>query len=112
MSNFTDLENSIMDCWGITDELQHLAEYGSDARIVKLLQSLATVYDFKMERLNDLFENCLKEYYELKNKKPLLDVTIERIATKHADIGGDIPADKWIAFAREVIEADEDYIPW
>lgn len=112
MGKFTDLEDSIMDCWGITDELQRCAEYGSDARTIKLLQSLAVVQDFKMERLNDLYEDCLEEYYKIKNKKPLLDGTIERIADKYADIGGDIPADKWIAFAREVIAADEDDLPW
>lgn len=112
MNSFTDLEDSIMDCWSITDELQRCAEYGSDARTIKLLQSLAVVQDFKMERLNDLFEDCLKEYYELKNKKPLLDSTIERIADKYADVVGDISADKWIAFAREILEADEDPLPW
>ena len=112
MSNFTDLEDSIMDCWGVITDLLGIKEASEDTSTQKLLSSIHTLYNFKFERMLDLYENCLKEHYELKNKKPLLDVTIERIADKYADIGGDIPADKWIAFAREVIEADEDYIPW
>lgn len=67
MSRFIDLEDSIMDCWGITDELRAFAGYSKDPHAIKLLQSLATVYDFKMERLSNLYEDCLKEHYELKN---------------------------------------------
>ena len=117
MSNFTEMEDAIMDCWSITDELQHFAEYGSDARTTKLLQSLAVVYDFKMERMNDLYELCLKDYYELKNastpgKIHLTDKRIEDIACEFADYGGDINRDKWVAFARAVIKDHEDDVPW
>ena len=67
MSNFTDLEDAIMGCWGVADDLRAYAEYASDERTTKLLTSLADVYDFKMERLNDISELCLKDYYELKH---------------------------------------------
>ena len=67
MSNFTDLEDAIMTCWAVADDLRAFAEYASDERTTKLLTSLADVYDFKMERLNDISELCLKDYYELKH---------------------------------------------
>jgi len=112
VSNFTEMEDAIMDCWGITDELQHFAEYESDARTTKLLQSLAVVYDFKMERMNDLYELCLKDYYELKNKLSITDDRIEDIACEFSDYGGDINRDKWVPFARAVIKEQENDVPW
>jgi hypothetical protein len=111
------MEDAIMDCWSITDELQHFAEYGSDARTTKLLQSLAVVYDFKMERMNDLYELCLKDYYELKNastpgKIHLTDKLIEDIAQEFADLDGGIFCDKWVPYARAVIKEQENDVPW
>lgn len=123
MGKFMDLEESIMDCWSVTDELRAFAEHSKEPRTIKLLQSLATVYDFKMERLNDLYEDCLKEHYELKNaptqgKVYLTDSIIEDVATEFADYGGDISREKWVPFARsiigeqEVANQKEDDLPW
>ena len=111
MSNFTELEDALMDCWGVTNDLKACAEHCKDENMTDILNAYALVYDFKMERMFDIFELCIKDYYELKNKSPLSDTTIEVIAEKYADLGGDIPCDKWVPFARDVLRKKED-TPW
>lgn len=115
MSNFTEMEDAIMDCWGVVNDLRSFAQRADGLESRKLLESLATVYDFKMDRMYDLYELCLKDYYELKNpspKAPLTDKRIEDIACEFADYGGDINREKWVAFARAVIKDHEDDVPW
>ena len=115
MSNFTVLEDSIMDCWSVVNDLRNYAQRPSGLESRKLLEGLAEVYDFKMDRMYDLYELCLKDYYELKNKPPkthLTDKRLEDIACEFADYGGDINRDKWVAFARAVIKDYENEVPW
>ena len=115
MSNFTVLEDSIMDCWTVVNDLRNYAKRPTMLDSSKLLEGFAEVYDFKMDRMYDLYELCLKDYYELKNKPaktPLTDKRLEDIACEFADYGGDINRDKWVAFARAVIKDYEDEVPW
>ncbi len=114
MSNFTDLEDAISDCWSIVTDLRHfIKKYPDDPRL-KILNSFAEMYDYKFERAFDLSEDCLKEYYiiQQRNKTSISDATIEKIAEKHSDFGGDISREKWISFAREVLAAKTDELPW
>ena len=115
MSNFTVLEDAIMDCWSVVNDLRNYAKRPTMLDSSKLLEGFAEVYDFKMDRMYDLYELCLKDYYELKNKPaktPLTDKRLEDIACEFADYGGDINRDKWVAFARAVIKDYEDEVPW
>lgn len=117
MSNFTEMEDAIMDCWGVVNDLRNYAQRPTMLDSSKLLESIANVYDFKIDRMYDLYELCLKDYYELKNiptkgKIHLTDKLIEDIACEFADYGGDINRDKWVAFARAVIKEQENDVPW
>lgn len=65
MSVYTDMEESIMDCWMVVDDLRAMAD--SELGITpELLKSFAHVYAFKFSRLAELHEDALKEYYTLK----------------------------------------------
>lgn len=66
MSVYTDMEESIMDCWGVIDDLKAMGERGEEAISPELLLAFAEVYTFKFSRLADLHEDALKEYYTLK----------------------------------------------
>jgi hypothetical protein len=65
MSIYTDMEESIMDCWTVVDDLQALAE-NEEQVPSSLLWAFAEVYAFKFSRLAGLHEDALKEYYTLK----------------------------------------------
>jgi hypothetical protein len=65
MSVYTDMEESIMDCWTVVDDLQAMA--GNEEQVASsLLLAFAEVYAFKFSRLAGLHEDALKEYYTLK----------------------------------------------
>jgi hypothetical protein len=54
MSDRFDLEQQILDCWKITDDIKLLSDQdavGSDYK------SLVTVYEYKFEKLWQIFEN-------------------------------------------------------
>jgi hypothetical protein len=65
MSVYTDMEESIMDCWMVVDDLRAMAE-SEEAVPASLMMSFAQVYAFKFSRLAALHEDALKEYYTLK----------------------------------------------
>jgi hypothetical protein len=65
MSVYTDMEESIMDCWMVVDDLRAMAE-SEEAVPASLMMSFAQVYAFKFSRLAGLHEDALKEYYTLK----------------------------------------------
>ena len=73
MSNFTDLEDAISDCWSIVTDLRHfIKKYPDDPRL-KILSSFADMYDYKFERAFDLSEDCLRDYYEVRTFKSTQD---------------------------------------
>jgi hypothetical protein len=65
MSVYTEMEESIMDCWMVVDDLRAMAE-SEEAVPASLMMSFAQVYAFKFSRLAGLHEDALKEYYTLK----------------------------------------------
>jgi hypothetical protein len=65
MSVYTEMEESIMDCWMVVDDLRAMAE-SEEMVPASLLMSFAQVYAFKFSRLAQLHEDALKEYYTLK----------------------------------------------
>jgi hypothetical protein len=68
-----DLEQQIMDCWGVVDDIkcltkvQDIRSMTEDERQNYLL-GLQTIYQAKFEILFDLFEKFIKEYYEQTKK--------------------------------------------
>ncbi len=76
MGVYTKMEESIMDCWTVVDDLKAMAE--SELVITpELLKAFAHVYSFKFSRLADLHEDALKEYYTLKADSSIEDTVEE-----------------------------------
>jgi hypothetical protein len=73
MSVYTDMEESIMDCWMVVDDLRAMAE-SEEAVPASLMMSFAQVYAFKFSRLAGLHEDALKEYYTLKEDSSIEEV--------------------------------------
>ncbi len=69
-----DLEQQIMDCWGVVDDIKglyslpDLRRVGED-EMQNYLLGLQTIYQVKFERLFDTFEKYLKEQHEQKRVK-------------------------------------------
>lgn len=57
-----DLEQEIMDCWGIVEDLDivYHAHGDKDNELANVLLGLRTLYSLKFERLWDTFEDCVK----------------------------------------------------
>ena len=49
-----DLEEQIVECWSITDELKDLNSQD------ELVQAIALLYEHKFQRLWSTFEECVK----------------------------------------------------
>jgi hypothetical protein len=81
------MEESIMDCWGVIDDLKAMAEGGEDAVSASLLLAFAEVYTFKFSRLADLHEDALKEYYTLKEDGKI-SFSVDEMA--ELDLHGDL----------------------
>lgn len=66
MTHQFDLEQEILDCWGITDDLQTLIDrYDTMSEDDKLnvLIGLKTLYHMKFERTFETFEKLIREQY-------------------------------------------------
>ena len=86
MSVYTEMEESIMDCWMIVDDLRAMAESELDIS-PELLKSFAHVYAFKFSRLAELHEDALKEYYTLKGDSKI-SLSVDDMA--ELDLHGDL----------------------
>lgn len=58
MSDRFNLEQQILDCWKITDDIPTMEQQGANAAD---MTSLACVYEFKFKRLWETFENMVHE---------------------------------------------------
>lgn len=58
MTNRFDLEQQIMDCWKITDDIPMMEAQGAN---VADMTSLACVYEYKFKRLWETFETIIAE---------------------------------------------------
>ena len=62
MTDRFDLEQEIMKCWSITEDIQNFLaedELTPDQQQNYLL-GLATIYEVKFQKLWDAFENCVR----------------------------------------------------
>ena len=71
MKDRTHLEQDMMNCWGITDDLQQLLELVDAGRydslspsdtdeLANILMGLRTVYEMKFARMFDTFKECIE----------------------------------------------------
>jgi len=74
MANQFDLEQGIMSCWHVTDDLNVLLEelvenqtFTKD-QASNFVLGLATIYEAKFDKLFRDFESFLKEHYSIKNE--------------------------------------------
>ena len=79
MSNsIFDLEQQIMDCWKVTDDIElitnHLVEdsdidsHAADI-IINKYSAVKELYDIKFDQMWKTFEKVCAEYHEIKNEK-------------------------------------------
>jgi hypothetical protein len=80
-----DLEQQIMQCWNVVDDIDMLYEYfgdnefftGMDPKhadeIMNCMLGLKALYKVKFENTWDTFEEVTKEYHTLKNKRESMD---------------------------------------
>ena len=58
MSDRFDLEQQIMDCWSVVEDINILESQGASTTD---MVSLAAVYEFKFKRLWDTFEQMVEQ---------------------------------------------------
>jgi hypothetical protein len=97
MANQFDLEQGIMSCWHVTDDLDTLFEelvenqcFTQD-QASNFVLGLTTIYGAKFEKLFRTFEGFLKTHYALKNelkhtKEELFDLREEMEAIEEANL--------------------------
>lgn len=51
-----DFEQQILDCWGVLDDLQCVIDNCDDDVVLNALIGIKTLYQFKFEKLWNLFE--------------------------------------------------------
>ena len=71
-----DLEQQMMHCWSVVDDLKDLNNYcgnrGCNAQeVLDVVNALATVYQLKFELMFETFEELLAERREEKNNSKL-----------------------------------------
>ena len=81
MKDRFDLEQDMMNCWGITDDLQQLLELVDAGKydslspsdtdeLANILMGLKTVYEMKFEKMFDTFKHCIEELTPPEPKLP------------------------------------------
>jgi len=61
MTDRFDLEERIMHCWGIVDDLDYVAELvQDDDKAANMVLGLKSLYQAKFEKLWETFENSIK----------------------------------------------------
>lgn len=61
-----DLEQQIMNCWGVCDDLDILFETSCDRGLTEdqlqnALLGMKTMYQLKFEKLFEIFEQCIRD---------------------------------------------------
>jgi hypothetical protein len=74
MSKVFDLEQQIMECWQVTDDLSLIYASVCDSNISKdtfanILLGMKEIYALKFERLFETFEDVTKEFHAAKSTK-------------------------------------------
>ena len=68
MANRFELEQQLLSCWNIIEDLKDIDE----SQKFNLIESIVNVYNFKFEKMFDTFEECIKS--EFSYRKQLVDL--------------------------------------
>ena len=68
MSTIQDLEQEVLRCWEVTQDLQLLAEVVNDGSDhTDTVKGIAEVYELRFEKAWKTYEELVEQYYELRN---------------------------------------------
>ena len=71
MSNIQDLEQEVLRCWEVSQDLDLLAqEYEHDDDLCNKVLGIKNVYEMRFSKAWDTYEKVVKEYYALNSYKP------------------------------------------
>jgi len=70
MSDIQDLEQQIMNCWNVVEDMKVYlaADHIEDDRVMNFLIGMAELYEVKFQNLWNAYEAFLQEYYSNKKK--------------------------------------------
>ena len=71
MSNkIQDLEQEVLLCWQITEDLKTLAaEHETENEVCDKILAVATLYDMRFRKAWDTYEDVVDEYYTMRKEK-------------------------------------------
>jgi hypothetical protein len=75
MSNRFQLEQGILRCWNIIEDIQELIE----ADKYDLIQSTLEFYNFKFDKMFETFEDCIKSEFSHRTEIQELKKEIDRL---------------------------------
>lgn len=92
MADRFDLEQQIMDCWHVVDDLKILSEFACEHdnfnrdKVVNITIGLEELYRLKFDKLFRTFESVLREEWDTKNKLKELTTVYENMREKQKDL--------------------------
>jgi hypothetical protein len=93
MSNIQDLEQEVLRCWEVTQDLDLLAqEYEHDDDICNRVLGIKHVYDMRFNKAWDTYEKLVGEHYASRKREASLDKILadwgDEASEKRQDIVG------------------------
>jgi hypothetical protein len=74
MTNIQDLEQEVLLCWGITDDLLLLAkEHEDNGNLSMQILGIKEVYEMRFRKAWDTYEKVVEEYYAWKPREVNFD---------------------------------------
>lgn len=78
MSTIQDLEQEVLRCWGVTQDLKLLAEVVNDGSDhTDTVKGIAEVYELRFEKAWKTYEQLVDEYYSLRKRTESRDVNFD-----------------------------------
>jgi hypothetical protein len=78
MSNIQDLEQEVLHCWQITQDLQLLAEeYEHDDELCNRVLGIKHVYEMRFNKAWNTYEKVVEEYYAQKKRNEARDINFD-----------------------------------
>lgn len=70
MSNRFDLEQQILECWKVTDDIRAVIEHGDQEDMIENFNALARLTDIRFEKLWYIFEQMCESEQFVKTLPP------------------------------------------
>lgn len=70
MSNRFDLEQQILECWKVTDDIRTVIEHGDQEDMIENFNALARLTDIRFEKLWYIFEQMCESEQFVKTLPP------------------------------------------